>query len=222
MDDTEFSNSDQMVSNGIDASDGEYLSVLTPEQVAALVLGEEADPRYLKLLRQRDFEASEKKFGVRKRGAADDLGYTGWGLVFGQRGPDPKILEALKPLIDLRRSQAKDRYRECSGKYAYRPGLSAIDYAAELGAGPGDVDPKKAPYYLLIVGGPDEVPFQVQCELDAQFAVGRVCFETPEEYCQYARAVEAAEAATPKRPQDLQARFVGTRNGARPGNPAKC
>jgi hypothetical protein len=208
-----LSEPDELFSNGIDASDGGYLlPPLAAEEVAKLAMGEPWEPRRLELLRRRDFEATEAAFAARNRTRANDLGYTGWGLIVGPRGLDPEVRKALDPLIELRRGQAKTRYRECCGEHAYRPGLSAIDYAGELGAGPGAVDPAKVPYYLLIVGGPDEVPYRVQCELDAQFAVGRVHFETPAEYLQYALAVVDAESAAARPPQDLRAEFVATRN----------
>ena len=132
MRDCETFDQDELSSNGIDAVDGGYLGpTWTPGDVAKFALGEQWDERRLNALRDRDFRQTEA-FSVRQRGAADDLSYAGWGLVFGPSGADPRILEALKPLIELRRSQANRRFRECVGKYAYQKGLSAIEYAAKL------------------------------------------------------------------------------------------
>ena len=123
----------------------------------------------------------------------NDLSATGWGVVFTE-GCSPAVREALAPLLERRREQANqgrvERYRELT----YFPGESKNDFLVRQGVGPGPVMPDRLPYYLLLVGDPDQLPFAVQDELEAQYAVGRLDLEAPEDFGRYAEAVVAVES----------------------------
>ncbi|MEZ4542247.1 MAG: hypothetical protein R3C43_19900 [Chloroflexota bacterium] len=150
----------------------------------------------------------------------------GWGVIFAQSDKDrlPDLKEALKPLLQLRQSQTTFYYEfdhdAARGWVGYPNGLAAVAdepisatdlFLAQNGAVPGDpADPKKVPYYLLIVGDPAAVPYEFQIQLAVVYAVGRIYFETLDEYRQYAQSVVAAAQAENRRAR--AATFFGTAN----------
>lgn len=128
-----------------------------------------------------------------------DLSSSGYAVVFAP-GIGDEIKGELKPLLDHRKDQARNLFRS----FDHRPSQSKIDFLKEHGAEPGDANPKQVPYYVLLVGSPEEIPFDFQYELDVERAVGRIYFDTAAEYGQYARNVVAAETGeVPPPPREV-------------------
>ena len=205
-----------LIFNGINGATGDYLlPPLTTRDISKVAQGEKLDPAHLQDLIQRRLESTQPHFGVREilGGDATQLASSGWGVIFAHDA-DPAIREALAPLLDRRKAQAgavKEKYyQEYSGVRAFRPGESKQQFLARHGAGPGPADPDHVPYYLLLVGDPEAIPFRFQYQLDVQYAVGRIHFDTIEEYAEYARNVVEMEINPPVR--ERRAVFFGVRN----------
>jgi hypothetical protein len=200
------------VLNGINPDTGDYL-------VPTLPLAEVANALRAAFTRPADFfdlrrrrQADADNLGVPYGRDPQDLASVGWGVV---TPPDvnPDLLEALDPLLRLRQEQAGDLFRHL----VIWPGESKIDFLLRYGTTFG-VDPRKVPYYLLVVGSPDQVPFEVQYQLGVSYAVGRLDLPDPEACAAYASTVVAAErslyepATGPPEPISRRSHFFATRH----------
>jgi hypothetical protein len=192
-----------LVFNGIDGDTGTYaLPPMSAEELVQVIRGE-VKPENLGELRFRVQQATTGHLGVKEGVDPTNLAEAGWGVIFPTYPADDTanlrrvaaIREALQPLLHLREKDTGGRFSEWiqgTGK-GVRPGESKNAYLARHGVGPGPADPDRVPYYLLIVGGPEEIPYRFQSQLDVQYAVGRLHFDTLEEYANYAANVVALE-----------------------------
>ena len=192
MPETRTKKTEQFYFNGINGATGEYgLPPMSGEELAKLIVGE-VPPENLSELNYRYRQQGEAHFGVKEGVDPKKLDEAGWGVVF-THDADPAVRAALQPLLDLREEQAGDRFQVYEGADGYRPGEGKGAFLARHGVGPGPADPERVPYYLLLVGSPEAIPYRFQSQLDVQYAVGRIHFEAPEDYANYAGSVVATE-----------------------------
>jgi hypothetical protein len=189
--------------NGVNGATGEYgLPPMTAEELAGFLRGEEK-PENLSELRFRA-QQGEKHLGVKEGVDPKRLEEAGWGVIFA-RDTDPAVREALAPLLALRREQAGDLFRTFD-----TAAESKAQFLARHKVGPGPADPLKMPYYLLLVGSPEQIPYRFQSQLDVQYAVGRLFFDRAEDYARYAESVVAAETGRVLLPRRMS--FFGVEN----------
>jgi hypothetical protein len=120
----------------------------------------------------------------------------GWGIIFSSTA-SPELREALAELRKLRSAQAThrhpERFKEFFGADGLRKGESVVNFFGRHGVDTAGSNPAKMPRFLLLVGGPDDIPFDFQYSLNVNYEVGRIYFDTLAEYSRYSTTVAAAE-----------------------------
>lgn len=178
--------------NGIDAVTGAYLAAPTVEEISRSMRGARKPSVDEKMLAEKQFRQTNAHWSLPFGMDPDDLAQVGWGIVFAHDAA-PEIVDALKPLCDRRRQQAGGYYKSFTGAAGYSPGERTMQWLGRQGAGLGLAQVEKVPYYLLIVAGPDAIPFRFQYEMELNYAIGRLHFDSVEEYRNYANTVVAGE-----------------------------
>ena len=148
---------------------------------------------------------------------ATQLQAAGWGIIFPAKMDTRRLADLkaqLAPLLAWREGQAGRTYRLYESGEGYRPNESATSFLQRHGARAADpANPEYVPYYLLLIGSPEEIPFEFQYQLDVQYAVGRLDFgDDLEAYRHYAENVVAAESEHFE--QDARAVFFAVQNTA--------
>ena len=188
----------EMYASGVNVETG-VLQPLTADELIRQAQYAQPDREELREIRFWSSYLNTGQWGLVEGMDPERLEEAGWGLVFAASTP-PEILEALQPLRDFRREQAGERYKEYWKSEGVRPGESKNRWLARQGSEPGRVNPERVPYYLLMVGSPEEIPFRFQSQF-LQYAVGRLHFDTPEQYHNYAVSVVEAEKARLRLPR---------------------
>ena len=140
----------------------------------------------------------------------NNLCQAGWAVLFASDA-DPAIKAQLQPLLDLRQRQVAKRaipgrkplFRIFEGPDPATGGVllnpdgtpqTAAQWTQQHGAAiAASVVPSIIPYYVLIVGSPERIPFSFQFDLSAQWLVGRLYFDDIADYGRYAAHVIAQE-----------------------------
>ncbi len=197
-----------VIFNGVDATTGKYLlDPTSPEKLAAAIRNEPS-PSMLSLLKSIWRKLVEPHLGLGPGVDPADLAQVGWGIVF-HKDEDPRVKAALAPLVEHRQRQVgKGALTKVFEGYG---GESKDPWLSDRGVSSGALVPARVPYYLLLVGGPTRMPYRFCQELDVEYGVGVLHFDTPEAYSRYAKSVIDYETAAKVEPAK-DAVFFGTRH----------
>ena len=206
--------------NGIDGTTGDYsLPPMSSAALAGIIKGESGPEN----LNELQFKKNRPVDSPVSEAVQDptDLAQAGWAVVFPAAMDEKRreaIKEALKPLLDHRQARAGDLYRVFEGEAGYRAPESKAGFckrqSPEIKRGPAR--PEQMPFYVLLVGSPEEIPYEFQFQLDVMRGVGRLDFGNDlEAYARYAHNVIASESGAVKLPR--KAAFFSVRN---PGDDA--
>jgi hypothetical protein len=209
---------DELFFNGIDATTGDYLlPAMGADTLSKLIQGQPVDKTTDKELAQWYERLTQGHYGIKEGLDPKNLAESGWGVIFAF-DEDQAVIDALKPLLDWRQTQAAAEnevfFKVYTKGEGLRPNENKNAWLARHGAGPGPADPANVPYYLMLVGSPEKISYRFQTQLDVQYAVGRIYFDTVEEYANYAKSVVEAEKQQLKLPRKLA--FFGSANNDDP------
>jgi len=168
---------------GIRADTGLPLNGLTDEVIHAL-LGREIESTPETLALSNRVDPANISFATEGGVDPSDLAQAGWGVIYAP-SVSQSIKDALQPLLDHRKAQAQP-FKIFDGPDGYRAGDTANDWLKRRNVRMDVVDPEKGvPFYLLLIGSPDELPFEFQYSLDIYWAAGRLWFDTADEFRRY-------------------------------------
>lgn len=183
---------------GIRADTGLPLNGLDEATIAA-EFGHEPAPTAEDMALLGRGDTADQAFAVEGGIDANDLQQAGWGVIFSP-GVSQAVKDALQPLLDHRQGQAEP-FVVFDGPQGYLKGDTAAAWLKRRNVRMDVVDPANGvPFYLLLVGPPEEMSFEFQYALDIYFAAGRLWFDTPDEFRRYAESViqyEKPETAVP-------------------------
>jgi hypothetical protein len=179
---------------GLNGATGEYLPVPSGQYLADLATHQPPGRTHFADVQARLSATTGDHLGVVDAvGDASDLAQAGWGVIFAA-DVSSEARASLADLLQLRREMATRNKPSFHREYEFYPGETKQSFFRDRGiAVTAGADPEQMPYYLLLVGDPESIPYSFQYQLDVQYAVGRICFDTPAEYAAYARGVLDAQ-----------------------------
>ncbi len=143
-------------------------------------------------------------------GDPNSLRDQGWGVIAPAGEDGDRLLALARPLIDQR---SADQDGEVP-VYRVPPGMTAAQSAAWIDRRlVGNAMHAAIPGYLLVLGGPEQVSFELQQALAGAFHAGRVGFDAEAGYEAYFDKLLCSERAPVPGPSSTRAVYFTARDG---------
>jgi hypothetical protein len=139
-----------------------------------------------------------------------DISEAGWGVIVHEQ-TDEGILNEIDKLRAHRKKHNNIPDKLCPEMIKLTGVPDYRKFLAKMNVSPGFGSVEKLPYYLLIVGGPELIPYRFQYELASEYAVGRIAFRDTEGYRAYIEQLIDYETAAFV-PTERKVVFWGTAN----------
>jgi hypothetical protein len=198
---------DLVFANGINGLTGGYLLDPVPASALAQQFARAESREIDEQLSDVWASIKEPTYGLPFNVHPEVVAEAGWAIVFDVN-EQADVKAALDPLVEHRRKGVGAGRMKVLD---HRPGEGWRDWLDRHGTAPGNVDPDRVPYYLLLVGSPRRIPFSLQHLLGVEYAVGRVDFDDAGGYRAYASALIKHECDGGES-RDAAATFFGTRH----------
>ena len=195
--------------NGINGVTGQYLiEPMEMEKAAGLAKNKDKDAFAVNWLKSMWRTLTKPHLGLPFFVEPSDVGQAGWAIVFHQNETQD-VKNALQPLIEHRAKAISDTNK--LKVLEYQSGEDWSGWLARHGVSAGNIDPKKVPFYVLLIGSPEVIPFAFGHLLDVEYAVGRLHFDTAAEYSAYVHSLIEYESGETV-PNSREAVFFGPRH----------
>lgn len=187
----------KIITNGLYLDSSQPADSYTWEELSAILQAQAAFEK-TEALKERflGLKTSQERY-------AHDLTRMRWGVIWypesKQTGPEKLHRQHLQKLLKHRKAQSGYKIPELN----YEKGWTAFEFVLQNGGSPTVLNTAAIPYYLLIVAPPERIPWSFQQQLDAEYAVGRLWFDEPEDCKRYVDHLIAYETGTPQNAREI-------------------
>lgn len=186
-----MSHEDLLYINGVDATTGDYLfPPISPAELAARIKGAPDDPQEAQVRALAEQQATTQARGMEDDISPIDVKQAGWAVVF-HKDEDPAVKKEVMRLYEYRRQQLQND--ACVKVLEYADEAECGQWLEKYQVAAGNVYPTRVPYYLLLVGGPQRIPFAFCQMLSMEYATGLLHFADAAAYARYVDSVIAYE-----------------------------